>query len=303
VRTHPRSTLLLALCILLGLAAREARAADPVADDFRQNCSSCHTIGGGKLTGPDLKDVGTRKDTAWLASFIVDPGAVLDRGDPYATQLLSAYNNVRMPNIGGMSKARAEALLGLIERESKLEKSQFAGLQMPSRPFSKADIARGRELFVGTARLQAGGASCISCHNAGGLGFFGGGRLGPDLTKVYERYGDRKKLGAWLTAPATPTMLPTFRDHPMDVDTEILPLVAWFEHTARTEQEATGKAGLALFFLLSIVGTGALLALGGRIWSYRFRAVRRPLTQRSSWRAGTRTPVPPPGAPATPRAN
>lgn len=41
-------------------------AAQDAADFFRQNCVSCHTIGGGRLTGPDLKDVLTRKDRAWL---------------------------------------------------------------------------------------------------------------------------------------------------------------------------------------------------------------------------------------------
>jgi cytochrome c2 len=31
---------------------------------FRQNCTSCHTIGGGRLTGPDLKNVTRQKDRA-----------------------------------------------------------------------------------------------------------------------------------------------------------------------------------------------------------------------------------------------
>jgi mono/diheme cytochrome c family protein len=32
------------------------------ADFFRQNCISCHTVGGGRLTGPDLKNVTQRKE-------------------------------------------------------------------------------------------------------------------------------------------------------------------------------------------------------------------------------------------------
>ena len=34
--------------------------AQQASDFFQQNCTSCHTIGGGRLTGPDLKDVPRR---------------------------------------------------------------------------------------------------------------------------------------------------------------------------------------------------------------------------------------------------
>ena len=40
--------------------------AQDTPDYFRQNCMNCHTIGGGRLTGPDLKDVAQRRDTEWL---------------------------------------------------------------------------------------------------------------------------------------------------------------------------------------------------------------------------------------------
>lgn len=275
----------LALVIAWTFACSSAWAIDP-ATDFKQNCSSCHTIGGGALTGPDLKFVEKRKDRAWLVRFIVDPAAVLDSGDTYANNLLLEARNVRMPNVAGMSNKRAELLLDLIATESQLEKSKFAGIQIPTRPLTKADIEAGRQYFVGEKRLAQGGASCFSCHHVGGLGGFGGGRLGPDLTKVYERYGDRKKLAAWLSAPATETMAPTFREHPMEMD-EILPLVAYFEHVAKTEQEEPASS-MFLFLLLAAVGTGVLLTVAGKLWSFRFRAVRKPLTQRASWSAKSR---------------
>jgi mono/diheme cytochrome c family protein len=270
---------------LFAVLASPAWAEDPVSD-FKQKCSSCHTIGGGKLTGPDLKDVSKRKDREWLTRFIVDPGAVIDSGDSYAAELLRNFNNVRMPNISGMSTKRAELLLDLIDAESQLEKSRFAGVKISDRPFTQADVDLGKAYFEGTRRLHAGGASCLSCHNIGGTPGFGGGKLGPDLTKVYERYGDRTKLGAWLSAPATATMLPTFREHPLDVDTEILPLVAYFEHTAKHEQETSTGGPMSLFLLIALLGTAAFLALAGRIWNGRFRAVRAPLVQRARWKTG-----------------
>ncbi len=65
---------------------------DPVAGEqtFKAKCAACHTIGGGKLVGPDLKGVTTQRDAAWLKQFIAEPDKVLASGDPLATQLLQA---------------------------------------------------------------------------------------------------------------------------------------------------------------------------------------------------------------------
>lgn len=273
-----RLTVLLSIALVFG-AASTAEAIDP-AKDFKQNCSSCHTIGGGRITGPDLKDVTKRKDRAWLSRFIVDPGGVLDSGDPYALKILEEARNVRMANIAGMSKARAESLLNLIEAESKLEKSQFAGVQISNRPFSQADIDLGRKLFIGEVRLKNGGASCISCHAVGDIGALGGGKLGPDLTKVFERYENRRKLGTWLSAPATETMLPTFREHPMEVQ-EILPLIAYFKTAAMNYEDDTAPRGL-VFLLLGIGGAVGAVLLLNRFWRFRFRGVRRSLVEASA---------------------
>lgn len=266
------------------LSASVAEAVDPV-DDFSQNCKSCHTIGGGAVTGPDLKDVGTRKDRAWLVRWILDPTGVIDSGDPYALELLKASRNVPMPPISGMTKARAESLLTLIEEESKKEKSQFAGVQISDRPFTEADVELGRRIFDGRQPLENGGPACISCHKLGGLGTLGGGALGPDLTLVFGSagYETRKSLGTWLTGPATVTMLPTFRAHPM-TDEEILPLIAYFKHAANTQSEDTAPRGL-VFTLLGLGGAVGVVLLFNRLWRRRFRGVRKELIRASTVRA------------------
>jgi mono/diheme cytochrome c family protein len=196
------------LCWLATYVAGFPLVAQEAADFFRQNCTSCHTIGGGRLTSPDLKGVLTRKDREWLVRFVQNPQAMMDQGDAYALQLRQAARDVVMPTISGMNPARAESLLSLIEAESKLEKSQFAGMQISDRPFTAADIDQGRQIFMGIQHLANAGPPCISCHTARDLGGLSGGRLGPDLTLVFERLQGRKNLAAWLTAPATPTMSP-----------------------------------------------------------------------------------------------
>ena len=264
--------------MLLGSASLWAQQAPPPADYFRQNCANCHTVGGGRLTGPDLKNVTERKDREWLVRFVQNPKAMIDSGDAYAVRLQQEARGVLMPVAPNMDPARVRALLDLIEAESKLPRSQFAGAQISDRPLTDQDVARGRELFMGTQRLASGGASCLSCHTAKGLGGLGGGRLGPDLTLVYERLQGRKGLGAWMMSPASPTMGPVFKTRPLQPD-EILALIAFFEDSARKGGQDNSAAPLNFFLLglgVMVIGMVSLDA----IWKNRLRSVRRALVSK-----------------------
>ncbi len=263
---------------ILFLWSASSAYAQETADFYRQNCMSCHTIGGGRMTGPDLKNITERRDREWLLRFIVDPKGMIDRGDPQAVELLQEYRGVVMPTAPGMSRSRAEALLDLIAAESKLEKSQFAGVQLSDRAFTERDIELGRELFLGRKPFTNGGPSCISCHSVTSVGGLGGGRLGPDLTTVFERYEGRKTLATWLTAPATPIMQSVYKAQPLDAE-EVLPLVAYFQHTLQRSPEDPATARLT-FVLIGLGGTLLLLGLFDVLWGSRFRAVRRTLVQR-----------------------
>lgn len=264
---------LFVVCGLVFLVPPARLQAQAPADYFRQNCASCHTIGGGRLTGPDLKDITQRKDRAWLTKYLQSPKAMIDSGDPYAAQLVQDSRGVVMPTLPGMTPETANALLDLIEAESKLAKSQFAGLAISDRPFTAADIAIGRRIFLGEKSLANGGPSCISCHTLGTIGGLGGGRLGPDLTRVYERLGGRKGVGTWLSAPATPTMQSVFRKHALESG-EILPLLAAIDDASKRSQPAD-TSSILNFFLLGFSGMLAGLAVLQLAWRGRFRAVRR----------------------------
>lgn len=272
-----QSTALLVLAFLvlaISVSSGSVQAQD-TPDYFRQNCMNCHTIGGGRLTGPDLKDVSKRKDREWLKQFMANPKAVIDSGDPYAQKLLEESRNVPMPTLPGLTPDRLENLLNLIEAESKLEESQFKGLQISNKPFTDADRALGRNIFLGHAKLQAGGTSCISCHSMHDTPALGGGRLGPDLTNIYERLKGRKALSAWLMAPGTETMLPIFKNHPMTAD-EINALAAYFEVSAG-ERPAEPSANRVALLLMGLAGAAALVFGFDAIWKRRFVSVRRTL--------------------------
>lgn len=251
--------------------------AQEAADFFRQNCVSCHTVGGGRLTGPDLKNVTQRKERDWLVEFLQGPQAMMDKGDPYALKLQQEARGVVMPTISGMSKDRAQALLTMLDAESKLPKSQFAGMQISDRPFTSYDISQGRAMFTGDRALVNGGPACISCHTVRGTGALGGGRLAPDLTRVFERLQGRKNMAAWLFAPATPTMASVFRQHAPKPE-EILPLVAFFEDSARRGGQ-DDSAGRLNFFLLGLASSALGLVVMDTAWKRRFRSVRRDLVE------------------------
>ncbi len=268
------------ICVIFAVTAWAGVAsAQEAVDFFRQNCISCHTVGGGRLTGPDLKNVTQRKERDWLVEFLQSPQAMLDKGDPYALKLQQEARCVVMPNINGMYKNRAQALLTMLDAESKVAKSQFAGMQISDRPFTAYDVAQGRAVFLGERGLVNGGPACISCHTVKGVGALGGGRLGPDLTRVYERLQGRKNMAAWLFAPATPTMSGVFKVRGLKPE-EILPLVAFFEDSARRGGQDDSAARLN-FFLLGIGGAALGLVVMDAAWKRRFRSVRRTLVENS----------------------
>ena len=249
--------------------------AQDTPDYYRANCMNCHTIGGGRLTGPDLKDVGQRKGTEWLIAFMQNPKAVIDSGDPYALKITEASRGVVMPTLPGMTRYRAEQILKLIEEESKLEKSQFQGIKVSSKPFTIADREAGREIFTGIRPLKNGGAACNACHSIHDLSALGGGHLGPDLTQVYERLKGRKSLSAWLMAPATETMQPIFKNRPLEAE-EIHALAAYFEDAAG-HSAADASVNRMAFLLLGLGLAAATIFLFDVIWKKRFHSVRRPL--------------------------
>lgn len=255
------------------LIAGASFAQDPVAY-FRQNCVSCHTIGGGRLTGPDLKNVTQRRERAWLVRFITNPKAVINSGDPTALKLKDEARGVVMPIPPGINRELANALLDMIERESALEESQFKGMTIPTAPFTAQDIERGRALFLGREPLANGGPSCVGCHTTVGLGGLAGGKLGPDLTRVFERLQGRQGLAAWMQAPATPTMRSVFRNQPLQQD-EILPLVAYFEDRAKAPAVTPAGPASFNFFLIGLLGSVVVLVLFDIIWKRRLRSVRR----------------------------
>jgi protein SCO1/2 len=110
--------------------APELRSISKGENLFRTRCAACHTIGTEEVAGPkkqplgpDLLNVTERRDRAWLVRFIAEPDKVLEEKDPLAMALLTAYNDLPMPNLR-LNEVEIQELLSYIEDESR-RKGQY----------------------------------------------------------------------------------------------------------------------------------------------------------------------------------
>ncbi len=97
-----------------GLVVDEALAKKGKSLFTQRACSGCHTIGKGRLAGPDLAHVTDRRTIDWLKSWLKDPNAMFQT-DSTAKALLVEYNNTKMPNM----KLTDDESLALIHHMSK----------------------------------------------------------------------------------------------------------------------------------------------------------------------------------------
>lgn len=274
-------TLLFLASVLLaggGYRSDAAPLLQPVADGqsvFQQKCTSCHTIGGGKLAGPDLKGVTARRDRAWLVRFIVSPDKVLAEKDPTATQLLQEYSNIPMPNLG-ISEADANAILDYLASQGGAPPAATPQPGQAAPPALAGDPAAGKALFTGATGLHNGGAPCISCHSAAGAGQLGGGAVGPDLTQTFTKYGGAAGVGGMLAGLPFPTMKPIYDGRPLTAE-EQAALTAFFQASASQQNVDT----TLLLTLLIVAGLAVLLLLAQLVWRGRLRSVRGAMVDQS----------------------
>jgi len=147
-----------------------------------------------------------------------------------------------------------------------------AGLAQPGDP------QRGEALFVGTLAFSAGGAPCLACHGIAGLelGRAAGANYGPDLTALFDDYGEDGVTAILEDPTAFDSMTAIYTERPLSED-EQADLAAFFAAMASRAQPdigagLAGHVGLVTLLLLVLIG-----ALGWR----RQQGVRRPLVERT----------------------
>lgn len=242
---------------------------------FEQKCKGCHTIGGGRTVGPDLKGVTGNRDRDWLIRFITSPDRLIAEGDSIAKQLIQQFG-VSMPNLG-VSANDAENILAYLDAQSGSKPSQPSA--PPLQPAAQGNAETGRNIFLGKQPLQNGGPACIACHNIGGIGMVGGGTVAKDLTNTYASAGGAGITAVLKTTPF-PIMRNIYKDKPF-TDDEVINLVAFLKEAGSSQQTKSPQNPI-VFFLFGGIGFVVVIGLFQVIWRRRLSGVRQPLVKGGS---------------------
>jgi len=264
------------LTILVGLSLM---AASPVKasgeTDFNTYCGACHTIGQGRLVGPDLAGVFDRRSQDWLEKFVKSSQSLVKNGDAQAVAVAAEFNNMIMPD-AAISAAQIKDVLTYIKSAgggaavddgtATPQAAEKAPEPVAAAP-AEADIKLGQDLFEGSQRLENGGPACNACHHVRNDAVMGGGILAAELTTVFSRMGV-PGLKAILGAAPFPVMQAAYKDRAL-TEQEVRGLVAFLQYADSEEYNQLPRDyGIGLF-LTGIVGAAILFLLFGTVWRGR----------------------------------
>lgn len=256
------TTVLFYLLLLPSLQAQ-----DKGNEIFKNDCGACHTIGRGKLVGPDLANVKTRHSDEWIINFVKSSQSVIRKGDKYADSLFKAFNQMPMPDHPNLTDEQIKGVIAYIEEKSAAPSSTVATIQLPP-----GNVNRGKELFVGKVRFVNNGAACNSCHNVDMKGFISGGALAKDLTHVVTRLSATGVEGIVSGLPF-PQMKQTYALHPV-LPQEIADITAFL---TRVDKQAPVVATSDMGKYLLIGGGCGIIVLIVLYSFFWFKRKKRPV--------------------------
>ena len=65
---------------------------------YTKTCQVCHTIGRGRLVGPDLLDIEDRRTEDWIINFVKSSQNMVKNDDQDAVAIFNEYNKIIMPD-------------------------------------------------------------------------------------------------------------------------------------------------------------------------------------------------------------
>ena len=108
-------TILFSIILLLFSSIGKAQNGQEI---FTGKCTPCHTIGNGRLVGPDLKGVHKKYNSKYLAKWIKSSQSVINSGDAKAKALFEEYNSIIMPDFSDLTDNDIKALIEYIKIQS-----------------------------------------------------------------------------------------------------------------------------------------------------------------------------------------
>jgi mono/diheme cytochrome c family protein len=231
----------------------------------------CHTVGGGRLVGPDLSGVHQRRAEKWLVSFIQSSQAFINKGDPEAKKIFEEFNKIIMPD-QDLSDDQVKAVIAYITasspKKSVQEKEEVEVKEEKTiKKATKEDVELGQQMFQGLVRFKNKGPSCISCHDVKNDAVIGGGVLARELTSVFGRLGGNG-VRAVLSKIPFPVMQRAYLDKAL-TDREVFALTSFLEHADKEQfYQVPRDYGMRLFYT-GIFGALFLFVLFAFLWRGR----------------------------------
>ena len=232
--------------------------------EFQTACAGCHTVGGGRLVGPDLQGVNERRSEQWIVRFVQHSQQLVAAGDPDAVAIFEEYNRIPMPDLP-LTVEQIRDVLAYIRGAASSATAEAAAQPQTT----DADVLLGQGLFQGTTRFANGGPTCNSCHEVTNDAVIGGGVLARELTTVFSRLGG-PGVRAILGSPPFPVMQRAYRDRPL-TEAEIVALVGFLQRA--DEQHAFHQPrdyGRKLFGS-GVVGAAVLVGVCSLLWRGRLK--------------------------------
>jgi cytochrome c2 len=161
-----------AIIILLQLQFGVFLGAQTSGEDiYNSTCAACHTIGKGRLIGPDLSRIYEKRDQEWLFQIIRSSQDLIKEGDSLAVALYEEYNRIPMPD-NNLSDQEIQNIIDYISSiDSQVADGSVTQEEVPDSTVSPAleyspdDLKTGYALFYGHQKFSNGAASCFACHN------------------------------------------------------------------------------------------------------------------------------------------
>ena len=244
-----------------------------------QQCKACHTIGQGKLLGPDLLDISKKREAAWVKNFIKSSQSMIKGGDPDAIALFEEFNKLMMIDYP-LPDAEIDAIVGYIDSfgtpdaEGDVEASAVDSLAAVEKEAHLAHIdtdeneARGKALFEGSRKFKNGGASCISCHHVNAGEGVQGGLLAKDLTQSFSQIGGLAGIKGIIDFPPYPAMKDAYSNAPVTDDESVQLQVFLMRADQENSMESSSVTGI---LKQGVIGMIILLIIISLVWLRRKR--------------------------------
>lgn len=243
--------------------AQDASAAETL---FKTKCGICHTIGKGKLIGPDLAGVHQRHPEDWMMNFVRSSQKMIASGDSAAVALFEANNKLVMPD-PMISDGEIASILKYVADNAGAGGGAAAYTSILG-DATPEDLENGKNLFEGRVRLANGGPACISCHNDLSTAFFSENSYSvKDISQSFTNLGEAG-VRAILENPPFPVMKQAFEGKLLEQQ-EVHDLLVFLKNST-PKSTAQAQTGLPSGFLLyGVMGAGALVLLISGFWYSR----------------------------------